>query len=109
MNKKKSFSHIKRFTVGVIIVFAILLVCSIILTIIDFTLANLISTISILLGLALSVLLDLQQKQINKQLNEDIKEQKEDLDDFKNEPLVRSAIDEHSIKLYLGCSKPNNH
>lgn len=106
MEKKKTNSWIIKTTKMVIVIFAILLICSLALTIFDFSWANLISTVSILLGLALSVLLDLQQKQINKQLNKDINEQKEDLEDFKNEPLVRSSIEDHSINLYLGCSKP---
>lgn len=92
MAEKKSCSWVRIITRIVEVGFFFLSIWSIYLTIKDFSSVNLCSTISIVFGFALSLLLDYQQKQINKSLEKGIVEQKEDLEAFKDEPIPRYEV-----------------
>jgi len=105
MAEKKSCSWVRIITRIVEVGFFFLSIWSIYLTIKDFSSVNLCSTISIVFGFALSLLLDYQQKQINKSLEKGIVEQKEDLEAFKDEPLARYEVLEDSVDFIVDDNK----
>ncbi len=101
---KKSMKRRKKVIQAVEIGFGIILICSIILTIIQFNWANLIATISILLGFLLSWLLDTHQNDVNEIIKSKLQEQQtvtsNITEEMKQVPRFEE-IDPDSDPLYL--------
>lgn len=101
---EKGMKMRKKVIQAVEISFVILLIGSLILTVIEFSWANVIATISILLGFLLSWLMDKHQNDINKIVKSELKEQEtvtsNITEEMKQVPRFEE-IDSDSDPLYL--------